>query len=276
MGQFVIDITACPIRGVGKHIPADVVARLYRDAVTAEMSESVKRAVIINSRGDDTALTDGLKVRLSTAAKRQVFGAVTNKGMSYMFQLRDAVAEVIRMFVPPAEAWVADPVAPHPLFLFLLGVLPMEASTSDQAQASTAISSASTTSSPVSGKPPVPGKLDESHIPTVATAIQAFHFPHIPIEEIINPSSVYINEAKSFIAALNAVVDIFSQLQAGRQAQLAQQQEMKLAQSGVLKPTTGAPAGQDPQTGASSKPADPNPGSAASANAGAGAGGAAG
>ena len=247
MGQFVINITACPIRRGARRVSAGVLAVLYKAAVLAEMHESVKQVVTVNSRGDEDAKTDGIQVRLSTSAKRQTYGAITTKGQAYMFQLRDAVEEVIRSFVPPLEAWVDDQAAPHPLVQLLFGVLSMPEATADApAQAS------------ASAAPPATLKLDASHVPQIAAAIHSFHFPHIPIDEITNPSATFIDDAKSFVAAFNAVLGIFEQLQAGKQAQMVQQQaDLKAAQE------KGAPTGQSPQTGAAGQAADPNTGSSA-------------
>src|SRR5258708_12659934 len=116
MSQFVVTISACPRRrgfvAMGahrsEHIPARVLGPMYRDAVIAEMSETVRTAVAIKLNSNEEAWANGLEVRLGSAVRGMRFGEVTNLGMSYMFELRDAVNEVIRTFEPPPEAWVDD------------------------------------------------------------------------------------------------------------------------------------------------------------------------
>ncbi len=95
MSQFVVTISACPRRrgfvAMGahrsEHIPARVLGPMYRDAVIAEMSETVRTAVAIQLNSNEEAWANGLEVRLGSAVRGMRFGEVTNLGMSYMFEL---------------------------------------------------------------------------------------------------------------------------------------------------------------------------------------------
>ncbi len=104
MSQFVVTISAKPrvriAKGRCERITARVLGQMYRDAVIAEMSETVRKAVIIHLNSNEKAVTNGVEVRLGSVVRGMGFGAVTNRGMAYMFELRDAVNEVIRTFEP--------------------------------------------------------------------------------------------------------------------------------------------------------------------------------
>jgi hypothetical protein len=205
MSQFVVTISACPRRrafvAMGAYrcesISARVLGQMYRDAVIAEMHGTVRAAVAIHLNSNEGAVTNGVEVRVGNAARGMGFGAVTNRGMSYMFELRDAVNEVIRTFEPPPEAWVDDvAIAPPP------GVPSM---TEAEAQITAAL---------LAGMPAIvaaPPQLGDSHVQALATAAQGAHYPDT-INEIETAAPQYINDAKSFIAMFNAAIGILSQL----------------------------------------------------------------
>jgi len=152
------------------------------------MHETVRQVVAIQLNSNEEAVTNGVEIRLGSAIRGMGFGAVTNCGMSYMFELRDAVNEVIRTFEPPPEAWVDDatPIKAPP------GEAPMSLN-----QGSPAVGGAA------------PPQLDETHIHALAAAAQIAHFPG---PEIQQAAPQYINDAKSFIAMFNAALGILSQL----------------------------------------------------------------
>jgi hypothetical protein len=205
VSQFVVTISACPCRrafvAMGAYrcesISARILGQMYRDAVIAEMHGSVRAAVAIHLNSNEEAVTNGVEVRLGNAVRGMGFGAVTNRGMSYMLELRDAVNEVIRTFEPPREAWVDDvAIAPPP------GVPSMteaEAPTTD----------AQSEGMPASGA--APPQLGDSHVQALATAAQVAHYPGI-INAIEGAAPQYINDAKSFIAMFNAAIGILSQM----------------------------------------------------------------
>lgn len=88
-------------------VPAKRLAELYREAVNAEMSESVKKAVNIKidwlKPGE--AFNFGGKRALVEVSARHLAG-VSDASAAYLFELRDAIDKVISDFVPPLEAWV--------------------------------------------------------------------------------------------------------------------------------------------------------------------------
>jgi hypothetical protein len=104
-GRFAVAIEACDLKRI-QRIPAAALAQLYRDAVISEMSESVKAATSVEAY----AISDPLPGDRTALITVEVLGAtmVSNAGMSYMFQLRDAVMAAINNFVPPEDAWVDD------------------------------------------------------------------------------------------------------------------------------------------------------------------------
>lgn len=183
--SFLVTVTACPIKrdviAMGRHsrafIPAHDLAPLYREAILAEMHPTVAKEVSVSCRGDESAATPGIEVRLGRSVRNLGFGAVTNRGMSYMFQLRDAVDEVIRTFVPPAEAWIEEETTP-------------------MADESTAPSGVR--------------RLEEEHVPILAAAAQAVHHPDF-VSEMVEAAPQYINDAKTFIAMFNAALSIYEQ-----------------------------------------------------------------
>jgi hypothetical protein len=215
MSQFIVTISACPrvrvAMGRNEHITARVLGPMYRDAVIAEMHASVRNAVTVQLNNQEKAITNGVEVRLGRAVRSGMgFGAVTNRAMSYMFELRDAVNEVIRTFVPPPEAWVDDaPIAPPP------GVDPVsetEAVINEPAGSRQVVEGAVPNFAPLNFVPPAtPPQLTDEHVHALAVAAQSAHYPSL-VNEIEHAAPAYIDDAKAFAAMFNKALKIIGQL----------------------------------------------------------------
>jgi hypothetical protein len=184
-------------RADGRYIPSYVMAGLYKNAVEAEMSESVSAAVSVScgSIGYESAnklreYYPGKKALVEVRAN----GMLTDAAIPYMFELCDAIIAVIESFEPPEGAWVADE---KPL---KTGDYPMEDTENGQVQEAAA---------PVASAPAGPQLDMEAHAVPLAQAAASVHYP---IEEIETRAVQYLNDAKQFIAMFNMALSLFQSM----------------------------------------------------------------
>jgi hypothetical protein len=181
----------------GRYIPSRQVAEMYGQALIGEMSDDVKQTVSVfsGSIGHESAK----KFSEDYPGKKAIVlvrgdGAATIMGMSFMFELRDAVVAVIERFEPPEGAWVADE---KPL---KTGDYSMENTENGQVQEAAA---------PVISVPAAPQLDMEAHVVPLAQAAASVHYP---IEEIETRAVQYLNDAKQFIAMFNMALTLFQSI----------------------------------------------------------------
>jgi hypothetical protein len=200
-----------------QRIASESLGVLYADAIRAEMHETVAKAVrlvVFPASGLETSNWSRwvgengraiVEVAISADVKQRLgAGAVTNRGMSFMFELRDAVLAVINAVKPPEGAWQADRVKPRKEPHM------NDTTTTDGA----ALQSAA--------HPDLPQLSPDLHAMDIARAAVGVHYPNAVAALAANPDNEdtlayvearaqsYLSDAKAFIAMFNTALNLLS------------------------------------------------------------------
>ena len=217
---FDVTIRATELRRGGKHVPADVCGALYTEAVWAEMHETVREAVKITTwtsavnenywaglmrERNSRALVE---VTLAKSIKARLGGsAITNRGMSYMFQLRDDILAVINGVEPPEGAWVADSQEPQQIG----EGSPMDENTSNL-PAGRSDPDEGVPARAGNGYPVMPQLRPDDHAQALALAAATAHHPMVDPAQVERNAQNYLGEAKAFIAMFNTAISLLQGL----------------------------------------------------------------
>jgi len=98
----------------GRYVPAAKMAELSREAILKEAKQSVADAMELHVAAADSPRSALVTMRARVEVRLKIKGAVgfaqvpSNKALSWLFELRDDLVELIEDLQPPESAWVSE------------------------------------------------------------------------------------------------------------------------------------------------------------------------